>query len=268
MSDPTANEAQLLVQQGRAAALAGDTLAARTHFRRATELDPTCADAWIGLSASVPILTEKRAHLQHVLTLDPNNTEAIASLQYVEKLLAEGLQIAPSRSAEAPGAPASEASSTSGIEYCYRHPDRETGLHCIQCSKPICGSCAYPAPVGQLCPICRRERRPINYKVSAGNIILGGVVAFVASLIAAVLVLLIAGRMGFFSLLIIFIAGPAIAEFVIRLVDRVTRLKRGRSMQITVSIAIALGTLPFALFSPLLLLYLLLAITTAVARLR
>jgi membrane associated rhomboid family serine protease len=35
---------------------------------------------------------------------------------------------------------------------CYRHPDRETRLHCSRCGRPICGECAVPAAVGQLCP--------------------------------------------------------------------------------------------------------------------
>ena len=36
--------------------------------------------------------------------------------------------------------------------FCYRHPDRQTGLRCSRCERPICGECANPAPVGQLCP--------------------------------------------------------------------------------------------------------------------
>src|SRR4029453_7367478 len=31
-------------------------------------------------------------------------------------------------------------------------PDRQTGLRCSRCDRPICGECANPAPVGQLCP--------------------------------------------------------------------------------------------------------------------
>jgi hypothetical protein len=75
--------------------------------------------------------------------------------------------------------------------------------------------------------------------------------------------------MGFFGFIIIFLVGPAIAEFIVRVVDRVTKLKRGRPMQITVGVAIVIGTLPFALFGGLLLLlYMALAVSTAVARLR
>lgn len=37
---------------------------------------------------------------------------------------------------------------------CYRHPDRETRLACSDCGRPICGSCAIDAAVGQKCPQC------------------------------------------------------------------------------------------------------------------
>lgn len=37
-------------------------------------------------------------------------------------------------------------------QYCYRHPDRETGLSCSECGRPICYECMTPAPVGLRCP--------------------------------------------------------------------------------------------------------------------
>lgn len=36
--------------------------------------------------------------------------------------------------------------------FCYRHPDRETGLSCSECGRPICYECMTPAPVGLRCP--------------------------------------------------------------------------------------------------------------------
>lgn len=35
---------------------------------------------------------------------------------------------------------------------CYRHPDRETGLSCSECGRPICYECMTPAAVGLRCP--------------------------------------------------------------------------------------------------------------------
>jgi membrane associated rhomboid family serine protease len=38
------------------------------------------------------------------------------------------------------------------VRYCYRHPDRETGLSCSECGRPICADCVTYAPVGLRCP--------------------------------------------------------------------------------------------------------------------
>ena len=38
------------------------------------------------------------------------------------------------------------------VRYCYRHPDRETGLSCSDCGRPICAECVNYAPVGLRCP--------------------------------------------------------------------------------------------------------------------
>src|SRR5512143_250932 len=100
MAESTTDEVSQLIQQGRAAAMAGDTMAARSSFRRATELNPACAEAWVGLSSAVPILAEKRQYLQRALELEPSNADIAASLRYVEQLQAQGIQLEPSRRRE------------------------------------------------------------------------------------------------------------------------------------------------------------------------
>jgi membrane associated rhomboid family serine protease len=42
---------------------------------------------------------------------------------------------------------------------CYRHPDRETGVRCQRCERPICPACMVPAPVGVQCVECVRRLR-------------------------------------------------------------------------------------------------------------
>lgn len=268
---------QQLVQEGRAAALAGDTFTARDRFRRATELEPTHAEAWIGLSSVVPRLAEKREYLQRALELAPASVEAQSSLAYVERLLAEGMQLAPlqRRHEQALSGDASPLLSApeqpvAAVEHCYRHPDRETGLHCVQCDRPICSACATPAAVGQLCPECRAARRPRNYQVAPSNIAIGGVVAFLTALLISIPAGLFLGNLGFFGFFLIMLGGPAIAEFIVRVVDYTTKLKRGRPMQIVVGVGIALGMLPMLLitFSIFMLFLMIVAISVAVARLR
>jgi hypothetical protein len=197
-----------------------------------------------------------RATFERAVQLDPANQEARIGLRDAQRRL--GSQAASS------AVPAVQ------VEYCYRHPDRETGLHCTSCNRPICAQCSHPAAVGQLCPECLRGRRAPNYQVSASNIMVGGVVGLLVSVLATGLVALIGG--GFFMFIIIFVAGPAAAELIVRAVDRVTKNKRGRPMQITVAAAMILGgAITFWFIIPALLpiaLFLLVGVSTAVARLR
>jgi hypothetical protein len=197
MIEPATTEVQQLIQQGRIAALVGDTASARAHFRRAAELESACAEAWVGLSGVVPILAEKRECLQRALALEPHNVEAQAGLCYVEKLLAGGARIAPSQRAELSSTSAAppyvQTQVEPTVEYCYNHPERETGLHCVQCAQPICGTCVRVAPVGQLCPKCRKGRRPQQYKVTGAQLLIAGAVALTGSALAAILVQFIGG---------------------------------------------------------------------------
>ena len=55
-------------------------------------------------------------------------------------------------------------------ETCYRHPNRETGVSCSNCGRPICPDCMTPTPVGMRCPECARERT----KVTRGAVGPGG----------------------------------------------------------------------------------------------
>ena len=48
------------------------------------------------------------------------------------------------------------------VETCYRHSDRETGVACSNCGRPICPDCMTPTPVGMRCPECSRERTKVK----------------------------------------------------------------------------------------------------------
>ena len=43
------------------------------------------------------------------------------------------------------------------MEVCYRHPNRETGVRCSNCGRPICPDCMTSTPVGMRCPECARR---------------------------------------------------------------------------------------------------------------
>ena len=81
---------------------------------------------------------------------------------------------------------------TPETQYCYRHPDRPTGLSCSECGRPICTECMTPAAVGLRCPEHAGGRRPAA-KALGGRVVvrapqtrLGGTQALVTkTLIAA-----------------------------------------------------------------------------------
>ncbi len=41
---------------------------------------------------------------------------------------------------------------------CYRHPNRETGVACSNCGRPICTDCMTSTTVGMRCPECAKQR--------------------------------------------------------------------------------------------------------------
>jgi hypothetical protein len=233
----------------------------------------------------VPILAEKRDYLRRALALAPDSSDVQASLAYVEMLIGEGLQLAPSQRVQerrATGdaspllaAPDPEPLAVAETLYCYNHPDRETGLRCVQCSRPICGTCAQLTAVGQICPECRKARRPANYQFDTGNALAGGLAALGIGVIASIAVVLIA-QLPFLGLFLAIAAGPTVGEFAVRASDKLTHTKRGRGMQAAVAGGLVVGTLPLLiilLLAPSLMtaiggLYLILAATTAVTRLR
>jgi membrane associated rhomboid family serine protease len=45
---------------------------------------------------------------------------------------------------------------------CYRHPDRETGVSCANCGRPICPDCMTTTPVGMRCPECAKQRTKVR----------------------------------------------------------------------------------------------------------
>jgi membrane associated rhomboid family serine protease len=48
------------------------------------------------------------------------------------------------------------------VDTCYRHPGRETALHCSNCGRPICAECMTHAAVGIRCPECAGKATPLQ----------------------------------------------------------------------------------------------------------
>jgi hypothetical protein len=241
------------LEQAQRALDAGDILQAHPLFRQVTEQAPENPAGWLGMAATVRPYKDQQQYLQRALQLDPENDEARAQLADVESHLAAGEVLAPKRvrriaattQPDTPPADADLASSngdsTVDVLYCYRHPDRETGLRCVKCERPICPSCTQRAAVGQLCPECARERRPRNYQVTVRDLSITAASTVVVAFLYTLAVELILGGFGFFAFFIAFIIAPPAAELLLRLLDRLTHAKRGKEMQLTAGMSYALG---------------------------
>lgn len=228
-----------LVQQGLAAARVGDMEDARRLLQDATRQMPNNAAAWLALAGVVESLAEKETCFNKALALEPDNAEARAGLERVQQKKANP---------PVPPVPEPASEAESGLAYCYRHPQVQTGLRCNRCNKPICPKCARRTPVGFRCPECIREQEEKYY--SGGNLdyVIAAVIALPLSLIAAALFTFVLNSIGFFTIIISLLVAPAVAGFIAEAVRWGVGKRRSRYLGHVAAGSLILGTAPFLLF--------------------
>jgi membrane associated rhomboid family serine protease len=91
--------------------------------------------------------------------------------------------------------------STEQRQTCYRHPNRETGVACSNCGRPICPDCMTSTPVGMRCPDCARQTTKVRVGAGAFSPTAGKMPATIALIAINVIVFVIevagGGSLGF-----------------------------------------------------------------------
>lgn len=121
-------------------------------------------------------------------------------------------------------------------QVCYNHPDRETGLRCNRCDRPICTSCAVLTPTGYRCKECVRGQQKvfdtaqwIDYPLA---FIIASALSFAGSYVSQ-----------FLSWFIIFVA-PIVGMIISEAVRWAVRRRRSRLLFRVATAAVILGALP------------------------
>jgi hypothetical protein len=231
-----------LLRQAQRVADAGKREAAVALYEKIIEEAPTTAAAWVGLAEAQPEKSQKQASFERALALDPQNKDAQRGLAILRGDIVPQPEVVV-----APAAPKVEETKTAVVDefdlVCYRHPDRETGLRCYNCNKPICSECARKTPVGYLCPDCYREKEDLYFNAKPTDYLVAPAVALPLSLIAGYLVVNFGSSFGFFSIIIMIFLGGAIGGFIGRMAKRAIGQRRGRYLPPLVAAMVILGVL-------------------------
>lgn len=123
---------------------------------------------------------------------------------------------------------------------CANHPDRETGLRCNRCDKPICSECAVLTPVGYRCKQCVQQQQQQFETARPLDFVLVGLVAMLGGAIGS----FVLGFVGFWGILLAPVVGGGIADILQRLI----RPRRSRSMPWVAGAGIAAGVLVLQLW--------------------
>ncbi len=124
---------------------------------------------------------------------------------------------------------------------CYYHPNTETALRCSTCEKSICPKCAILTPTGYRCKDCVRGQQKVFETALWYDYLTASVIALTLSFIGSQFI----PRLWFFAIILSPIAGTVIAEICRAVIQK----RRSKKLNQTITIATAVGSLPYLLLS-------------------
>jgi tetratricopeptide (TPR) repeat protein len=133
------------LQEGLAAAKAGERARARELLMRVVEVDENNLQAWLWLSGVVTTLEDREACLENVLTLDPTNEAARKGLDWVRAQIEATPEIEPESIL-----PRVEPAAADKISVNFADDEFDDPLLCVYCGRPT-------KEADQRCPHCRRS---------------------------------------------------------------------------------------------------------------
>lgn len=132
--------------------------------------------------------------------------------------------------------------------YCYAHPTRETTLRCKNCERYICTSCAVRTPTGYMCKDCVKQRRKSFDTALWYDYLIGFGVTFICSLMASILVGLVASFIGFFIFFLAIAIGGGAGVLISNITLKAINKRRSKALFYACAIGVVLGAIPVAIF--------------------
>ncbi|MEM7335312.1 MAG: hypothetical protein AAF490_24760 [Chloroflexota bacterium] len=242
-----------LLRQADKIAAAGKRSAAVELYEKILDENPNADTAWSGLASVLADPVKKEESFEKALALNPENGDAIRGLatlrgepipaEWVIQEEVEEEEVGEETAVSETHEHEPVTNDDDLLLACYRHPNRETGLRCYNCQKPICMDCTRKTPVGYLCPDCYREKEDIFFNAKNRDYIVAPIIAFPLSLIAGFLALQVGSFFGIFIFFLAAAVGGGIGGLIGRLAKRAVGYRRGRYLPHTVSAMVILGFL-------------------------
>ena len=127
--------------------------------------------------------------------------------------------------------------------FCINHPQTETYLRCNKCGRPVCLKCVERTPVGYRCKECLGVQRQGYYNATPFDYVVAAIVGIVLSVLGGVVMSFVGAGLGFFGILIGIFAGPLGGGVVAEGIRASIQRHRGRYLWLVGCAALVVGGL-------------------------